>query len=80
MPVVVQLNRSGIRDLLRSAEVERDLRDRAESVSRAAGPGHVVDSDIGPTRARAAVITETFEAMRAEATGHALTSALDAAR
>lgn len=76
----VVLNRRNIRDLLRSETVRADLVRRAENIAAAAGPGHIVDSQIGRTRARAAVITASFEAMHAEARDRNLTRAIDAGR
>lgn len=74
------LNRKAIKALLRSDEVEAELRRRAERVAAAAGPGHRVDSGKGPSRARAAVITDTTAARRAEAKHRTLTRALNAAK
>lgn len=76
----VILNRAGVRALLRSAEVAADLRSRAERVASAAGPGHVVDSDVGTNRARAAVIADSGDARRRQAVDRSLLRALDAAR
>lgn len=76
----VILNRAGVRALLRSAEVSADLRSRAERVASAAGPGHVVDSDVGTNRARAAVIAASGDARRRQAVDRSLLRALDAAR
>ena len=73
-------NSAGIRQLLRSSEVEANLRARAERIAAAAGPGHEVDSRIGANRARASVATATFEAMQSEATDRTLTRAIDAGR
>lgn len=78
--VKIVLNRKGIGDLLRSEEVRQELVRRATKIAAAAGPGHVVDSEIGPNRARAVVITATAEAMVAEATDRRLSAALDAGR
>lgn len=80
MPVRIVVNRKGIRELLRSTEVQRDLRRRAESIAAAAGPGHAVETEVGANRARAAVVTETIDAMVAEATSRNLTRSLDAGR
>lgn len=80
MPVRIVVNRKGIRELLRSTEVQRDLRRRAESIAAAAGPGHAVETEVGPNRARAAVVTDSIDAMVAEATSRTLTRALDAGR
>ena len=75
-----KLNRGGVRDLLRGPQVLSDLRSRASRVAAAAGPGHRVEVGLGPNRARAAVITDTMEARRAEATDRSLTRAIDAGR
>ena len=80
MAVRVVLNRKAVRDLLRSAEVKADLERRARSIAAAAGPGNEMESETGSNRARAAVVTETAEAMHAEATNRSLTRALDAGR
>lgn len=80
MPVRIVVNRKGIRELLRSTEVQRDLQRRAESIAAAAGPGHAVETEVGPNRARAAVVTDSIDAMVAEATSRNLTRALDAGR
>jgi hypothetical protein len=76
----VILNPAGVRDLLRSPGVERDLRERANRIAQAAGEGYEADSAIGSKRARATVWTATPEAMLIEATEHRLLRALDAGR
>lgn len=81
--VKVKLNRPGVRELLRSAEVEADLARRARNIADAAGgqgAGFESESDVSRTRARAWAWTETPEAMRAEAERRVLTSAIDAGR
>lgn len=78
--IVFKRNSAGIRELLRSSGMEQNLRTRAERIAAAAGPGHEVDSRIGANRARASVVTATFEAMQDEATNHTLTRAVDAGR
>lgn len=80
MALRIELNRQGMRELLRSPEVLRDLERRAHNIADAAGPGHEVDSERGRNRARASVRTETIEAMVAEATERRLTGAFDAGR
>lgn len=80
MSVRIKLNRKGIRELLRSPEVLTDLRNRADRIAAAAGPGHAVDAGVGRNRARASVRTDTREAMEAEAQFRNLTRALDAGR
>ena len=76
----IRLNRGGVRDALRSPEALRAVRDMAEQVAAAAGPGHRVEVELGRNRARAAVIADTWPARRAEARDRNLTRALDAAR
>lgn len=76
----VQLNRAGVRELLRSSEVRADLERRASAIARAAGDGMETDSEVGPNRARASVRTATSEAVKAEAEHRSLTSAIDAGR
>jgi hypothetical protein len=76
----VKIVSRGMRELLRSDEVRRDLEKRAKRIAAAAGPGHESSSTIGRTRALAMVWTDTPEAMHAEAINRALTRAVDAAR
>lgn len=76
----LKVNHNAIRQLLRSPEVHADLVRRARRVAAAAGPGNEVRSEIGPNRARAAVVTATFDAMNDEAVDRSLTRAIDAAR
>lgn len=78
--VDIKLNHRGVRDLLRSSEVRRDLERRAAAIAASAGPGHRIESEDGPNRARAAVVTDTFEAMNDEATSRSLTRAIGAGR
>jgi hypothetical protein len=76
----IVLNRAGVKALLRSPEVVADLKRRAEAIAAVAGEGNEVEVAVGPTRARAAVVTKTFDAMRDEATDRSLTRAIDAGR
>jgi hypothetical protein len=78
--VRIKLNSRGVREILRSREVLSDLERRARNIADAAGPGHEVDSEIGPNRARASVRTDSIDAMLAEATDRTLTRAFDAGR
>jgi hypothetical protein len=78
--VTIKLNSPGVKALLRSPEMLADLEARARRIAAVAGPGFESDGQIGPSRARAAVWTDTFEAMHAEATTRALTRAIDAGR
>jgi hypothetical protein len=78
--VRIVLNRAGVRELLRSDEMEAELLRRANNIANAAGPGHRVESRKRTNRARAAVITDTADARLAQATSNTLGSALDAGR
>lgn len=78
--IVVEINRQGVRDLLRSEEVRADLERRAAAIAEAAGDGFEVETYRGANRCRAEVRTATEPARRAEATGHNLTRAIDAGR
>lgn len=75
----IKMNRKGVKELLRSPEVEADLRARAE---RAANrhEGFEADSAIGQNRARASVRTATIEAALDEARGLELTRSIDSMR
>jgi hypothetical protein len=76
----IVLNKAGIRDLLRSPEMVAVVGERAERIAAAAGDGHIVETEVGPNRARASVRTGTFEAIVSESKNQTLTRAIDAAR
>lgn len=78
--VRVKVNRAGVRALLRSPEVTNDLQRRASRIAAQAGEGMAVNVSKGSQRSRAEVVTETFEAMRREASDRALSRAVDAGR
>lgn len=75
----VVVNSKSVEELLKVTVVPL-LEEKGRSIANAAGPGHRVETTIGPRRARVAVITDTFEAMHAEATSRSLTRAIDAGR
>ena len=80
----IELNRAGVRALLRSAAVRRDLLARAGRVAAAAqanAPEHVkvvLDSSVGSNRARAIVLA--LGGYNEDLETRFLTSAIDAAR
>lgn len=76
----VDVSDAGIQALLKSSEVQALLKEKADRIAAAAGPGMEASSWVGRTRARASVITASGKARRAEATDRALTKALDAGR
>lgn len=78
--VRIVMNRDGARALLKSPGVKADLERRARAIAARAGEGHIVDSRVGKTRARASVVTSTADARRREATDRNLLKSLDAGR
>lgn len=78
--VRIVMDRRAAAELLRSPEIAADVEQRARRIASAAGPGHRVELDPTPNRARAAVITDTHAARKAEATNRTLTRAIDAGR
>lgn len=80
MAVRIQLDRQAVRALLRSPEVQADLRRRARQIAAAAGPGHEVETFVGRNRARATVRTTTPQAAASERAHKTLTHAIQAGR
>lgn len=86
MAVRVVLNRKSLDAILKSPRMQAELKRRADLIAAAADantgrPGdHRVEVQVGRTRARAAVITDTFNAMHREGDRRTLTQALDAGR
>lgn len=78
--VKVKMISKGSAELLKSSEVQADLKRRADAVAQRAGAGFEAEVKVGRTRALASVTAATAEAAAAEATDRALTKALDAAR
>lgn len=60
----IKLNRQGVRDLLRSDEVEAACKELADGISLRAGAGYEVDSRKGRNRAIAEVRAVTDKAKR----------------
>ena len=78
--VRVVVNRQGIAKLLKEPGVAADLARRAFAIAALAGPEHTVHTELGPHRARAAVVTSSFRAYKAEAKDRNLVRSVDAAR
>jgi len=80
--VRIEITPGAITAILKSQEVQADLRARAERIASAAGDSddYEVDTRVGATRARASVRTASYAAMRDEAENRTLTRALDAGR
>lgn len=63
----LKLSRKAVRDLLKDPALEKHLLAEAEAIAARAGDGFTASSMIGRNRARASVITDSFQAMRSEA-------------
>lgn len=59
-----ELNRSGVRELLRSDEMSSMLKAKADAAAQACGDGYASGSCVMPTRAVARVSAATIEAKR----------------
>lgn len=62
--VKVELNRAGVRELLKSEEVMSVLKSEAQKRAAAAGNGYTVNTYVGKNRCNAEILAETKEARR----------------
>src|SRR5690606_40547112 len=69
----LQFNTRGVRGMLNSDGVQRDLKRRADRIAAAAGDGMAASVQSGRTRARGSLYSRTPEAMEREARHAALT-------
>ena len=77
----LRIKPGAIRQLLTEPGTVAAVSNIARRIASAAGPGMVaLPAERGGSRARAAVVTATFEAMYREATERALTRAVGAGR
>lgn len=76
----IKLNLKGFRALRNDPAVVADLERRARAVASAAGSGFEASAQKGKNRARASVITGTFEARREQAKTNVLQRALNSGR
>lgn len=76
----VELNREGVRQLLKDPGVLADLQRRGQAIATAAGEGMEVQTHTGINRVRVTVRTATPAAQVAEATSRVLTNAIGAGR
>lgn len=73
----IELNSVGIRELLKSAEIQSALNETAEAVARRAGSGYkVVPGTLGKTRANVRVQAATKEANKDNLENNTLLKAL----
>ena len=60
----VKLNSSGVREMLKSAEMQNLLAERAQAVVNRLGDGYVADPYVGKNRANVSIHPETAKAFR----------------
>lgn len=61
---VFKLNRAGVRELLKSSEMQAVLTEHATTIKNRAGDGYEQDIYVGKNRANAMVKAETFKAKK----------------
>lgn len=59
-----KLNPSGVSDLMKSAEMQKVLTDKATAIKNRCGDGYEQDIYVGSNRANAMVSAESFKAKR----------------
>lgn len=59
-----ELNRSGVRALMQSEEMQSILKDKANNALNSLGEGYKSDTYVGKTRANAMVYADTYQAKR----------------
>ena len=62
--VKFELNRAGVRELLRSQEMMSVCKSYADGIRNRAGDGYEVDTFVGRNRANASVYAATYEARK----------------
>ena len=78
--VRVEVDRRAVGQFLKSDDVARITAQSGRRIQRQAGPGFEVQTTVGRTRARTAVIAVTYEARLAEARDRRLSGAIGAGR
>ncbi len=59
-----ELNRSGVRALMQSAEMQSILKDKANNALNSLGEGYKSDVHVGKNRANAMVYADTYQAKK----------------
>lgn len=62
--VKFELDRAGVRELMKSPEAMSICKEYASAIRNRAGDGYEVDTYVGKTRANASVYAATYEARR----------------
>lgn len=74
--VKIELNRDGVRDLLRSQEMMEICEEHASNVLGRLGPGYTVSSMTGKNRVNASVFAESYQAKRENLESNTILKAL----
>lgn len=74
--VTVEMNHDGMRELLKSAELESFLGQEAQRIAGRCGAGYAWDTKQMPSRVIASVYTDTYDAMKDSAENQTLLHAL----
>lgn len=74
--VRIELNRAGVRELLKSDEMQAICKEQAGKIQRRAGTGYVSDTFVGKNRCNASVWPESPEAKRDNLKHNALLKAV----
>ncbi|CYW67280.1 hypothetical protein [Streptococcus suis] len=72
-----KLNRAGVRELLKSPEMQAVLTDKANAIRNRAGNGYGSNVYVGVTRANAMVYTDTIQAIRDNLKNNTLSKAVE---
>lgn len=73
-------NDKGVAKALKSAAMQRNIKDRVDRIAAAAGDGFEASVVVGRNRVHGSVITATRKAAKAEEKRRALSRAVDAGR
>ena len=74
--VKIKLNSAGIKELLKSSEIEAACREQAEAVVQRAGDGYKANSFVGKNRVNVSVSADTPEARKDNLENNTLLKAL----
>jgi phage-related protein len=73
---VFKLNRAGVRELMKSQEMQDVLKEHATTIKDRAGDGYEQDIYVGKNRANAMVRAETFKAKKDNSKNNTLLKAV----
>lgn len=74
--VKIELNSAGVRDMLRSPEMQALLEERAQNVLNSLGAGYDKSLMVGKNRANVSIIVTTYDAYRDNLSNNTILKAL----